>query len=200
MSGAPIHVVEFGTYWAAPLVGRYLRGFGYHVTAVLRPDDANGVSEERDCMGPRVLDALRRGKDCVTLDLRTAAHRQQALVATADVVVENFAPNVLDRLGLGYDACVAYKSQAYKSQAYKSQAYSAHRPRRLIYASLPGFAPGDQSDQSNQSSSSCKAYESILLAAGGIFRVVKGRRDGKWKGAAPPINTRGRVAFYYPVQ
>ncbi len=49
--------------------------------------------------------ALNRGKESVTLDLKSSAGREAALalVAEADVVVESFRPGVADRLGVGYE-------------------------------------------------------------------------------------------------
>ena len=50
--------------------------------------------------------AVNRGKQSIALDLDDAGDRPvlEALVARADVVVENFRPGTLDRHGLGYDA------------------------------------------------------------------------------------------------
>ena len=66
--------------------------------------------------------AINRNKRGVTLDLKTDAGREAvlALIATADVVVENFRPGVADRLGVGWDAL-------------------HERFPRLVHASVSGF-------------------------------------------------------------
>src|SRR5947209_1577 len=85
----------------------------------------------RQAGGPRwktPADAFfNRGKRRISLDLKKASDRAtaQRLVASADVVIENFRPDVMDRLGLG------------------AQAMMEHHPR-LIYCSIPGFAPDDR--------------------------------------------------------
>ena len=141
-----IHVLEFGTYYAAPLVGRHLSGLGCRVTAVVRPPHVRGASEEQHHVGIKALQELRRGKGVVELDLTTEdgkAHAM-ALVARANVLVQNFAPGVMEGFGLGYEACRASNPD-------------------LVYVSLPGFAPGDPEFEDT------KAYESVIMAAAGIF-------------------------------
>ena len=66
-----------------------------------------------------------RGKQSICLDLKDEAGVAVArdLIAQADVLVENFRPGALDRLGLGYEAC-------------------AEANERLIYCSEKGFLPG----------------------------------------------------------
>ena len=66
--------------------------------------------------------ALLRGRRNVVLDLRDAKDRRraQSLIASADVVIENFRPGTSDRLGIGPNDMLA-------------------RAPQLIYCSLPGF-------------------------------------------------------------
>src|SRR5271157_3431658 len=93
-----IRVVDFGQYVAGPLAAVMLSDQGADIIHVDPPG------------GPRwknPADAFfQRGKRRITLDLKQAADQQiaQRLVAAADVVIENFRPGVMDRLGLGSKA------------------------------------------------------------------------------------------------
>jgi crotonobetainyl-CoA:carnitine CoA-transferase CaiB-like acyl-CoA transferase len=66
-----------------------------------------------------------RSRRAVTVDLKSDVGREAflKLVETADVVVESFRPGVMERLGIGYEACAAVN-------------------RRLVYCSVPGYPPG----------------------------------------------------------
>ena len=95
-----LKVVDFGQYIAGPLLAMLLADAGAEVVHVDPPggprwdDPANAV--------------LQRGKRSVQLDLKGPRPRRLVdLVSEADVLVENFRPGVMDRLGLGYDACSA---------------------------------------------------------------------------------------------
>lgn len=100
-----------------------------------------------------LFDALNRGKRSIALDLRTpsaiaAIHR---LARSADVLVENFRPGVMDRLGLGWETL------------------SANNPR-LIYVSISGFGHTGPRVQA-------PAYDIIVQALSGIMHVT-GDPDG----------------------
>ena len=114
-----VRVLEIGTFWAAPLVGRYLAQLGMKVTAVVRPDHVPSARREWSRLGSS-RDALRAHKRVVSLALPDELSDALALVREADVLVENYAPGTLDGLGLSYEACKACNP-------------------RLVYVSLPGF-------------------------------------------------------------
>ncbi|MBV8084809.1 MAG: CoA transferase, partial [Chloroflexi bacterium] len=128
-----IRVIDFGQYIAGPLAAVMLSDQGADVIHVDPPG------------GPfwkHPSDAFyNRGKRRITLDLKSAADNRiaQQLIDSADVVVENFRPGVMDRLGLG-------------------QADMTGRNQQLIYASLPGFAADDPR-------AGMEAWEGILKAA-----------------------------------
>jgi crotonobetainyl-CoA:carnitine CoA-transferase CaiB-like acyl-CoA transferase len=128
-----VRVVDFGQYVAGPL------------TAVLLGDQGAEVIHVDPPGGPRlagVQDAFfNRGKRRVILDLKTDAGQAAArrLVASADVVIENFRPGVLTRLGLDLDAI------------------RAGHPG-LIACSLPGFGADDPR-------AALRGYEGVIAAA-----------------------------------
>jgi crotonobetainyl-CoA:carnitine CoA-transferase CaiB-like acyl-CoA transferase len=128
-----LRVIDFGHYLAGPLAAVMLADQGADVIHVDPPD------------GPRwKTDAdafLQRGKRRISLDLKSASDRDVAcrLIENADVVLENFRPGVMDRLGLGAEL-------------------STERNPRLIYCSMPGFAADDPRAE-------MEAWEGVLDAA-----------------------------------
>jgi len=89
---------------------------------------------------------LGRGKQSIVLDLKTEKGRKtaQALAARSDLLVENFRPGVMDRLGLGAERLMEINSA-------------------LVYLSMPGFSSSDSRY------SAIKAYEGVVAAASGQF-------------------------------
>ena len=128
-----IRVIDFGQYIAGPLAAVMLSDQGADVIHVDPPG------------GPRwrhPADAfLNRGKRRITLDLKTVegVATAQRLIDSADVVIENFRPGVMDRLGLGVEAMM-------------------QRHPGLIYGTIPGFTAADPR-------AGMRAWEGILDAA-----------------------------------
>jgi crotonobetainyl-CoA:carnitine CoA-transferase CaiB-like acyl-CoA transferase len=142
MSGAlrGVRVIDFGQYIAGPLAAMLLADAGAEVIHVDPPG------------GPRwktpANQTWNRGKQVAVLDLHSAAGVASArqLIASADVVVENFRAGVMDRLGVG-------------------AAPSMHANPRLIYCSLPGFAADDPR-------AGVKAWEGVIGAATDTYRMA----------------------------
>ena len=133
-----VKVVDFGQYIAGPAVAMILGDLG---ATVVRVDPPSGPLWDSPANA-----TLNRNKVIVTLDLKTmdGVERARALVSAADIVVENFRPGVLARLGLD----LATLRQA--------------RPA-LITVSIPGFASNDQLRRN------WRAFESVIAAASGVF-------------------------------
>ena len=120
-----VRVVDLTQTMAGPYCTMILADLGADVIKVEPP----GRGEMTRTMGFRLTGddsaaflAINRNKRSITLDLKLEAAREAvvALIATADVVVENFRPGVADRLGVGWDALHA-------------------RFPRLVHASISGF-------------------------------------------------------------
>ena len=135
---AGIRVIDFGQYIAGPLAAQLLADQG---AEVIRIDPPGGPRWDHPANA-----AYLRGKRSIVLDLKNEADLSTArtLVAGADVVIENFRPGVMDRLGLG------------------AVAMTASHPH-LVYCSLPGFADDDPR-------SGVAAWEGVVSAAGGLYR------------------------------
>lgn len=107
---AGIRVVDFSHVLAGPIATHFLCMQGADVIKVEsgKGDTMRNYGGEtfEDGLGPSFV-TVNTGKRSIVLDLKDpqqldVAHR---LVAWADVLVENFRPGVMDRLGLGYEAC-----------------------------------------------------------------------------------------------
>lgn len=92
-----LRVIELGGIGPVPFAGMFLADQG---ASVLRIDRAQGAFEMP--IDPR-RDTLQRGKDRITLDLKSPAGAAavRRLAADADVVLDSYRPGVLERLGLG---------------------------------------------------------------------------------------------------
>lgn len=108
MTGAldGVRVLDFTRFQQGPYATRILADLGAHVLKVERP---GGEWDRRLRPAPDGFHgffyALNRGKHSIAVDITTAEGRDIVLrlAAECDVVVENFRPGVMDRLGIGYD-------------------------------------------------------------------------------------------------
>ena len=104
-----LRVIDASTVLAGPACARYLADFGADVIKVERPGTGDGTREmflrHPDDDVTYFWKLLGRGKRSVVLDLKSEeGHRHMLeLCASADVLVENFRPGTLERLGLGPD-------------------------------------------------------------------------------------------------
>jgi len=131
---AGIRVAEFCQIAAGPFCGMLLADFGADVIKVESPEGDGMRQWPPLAAGPEGpgysenFAAVNRNKRSVVLDLKDPAGlaAARALCASADVVVENFRPGVMARLGLGYEALAAAKP----ALVYCSiSAYGQHGPR-----------------------------------------------------------------------
>jgi crotonobetainyl-CoA:carnitine CoA-transferase CaiB-like acyl-CoA transferase len=118
-----LFVVDFTTLLPGPLATLMLAEAGAEVLKVEQPGGENArkfppfVGNESAAFA-----MLNRGKTSVTLDLKSRADQDKlsALIKRADILVEQFRPGVMDRLGLGYEALKKINA-------------------RLIYCSISGY-------------------------------------------------------------
>jgi crotonobetainyl-CoA:carnitine CoA-transferase CaiB-like acyl-CoA transferase len=101
-----VRVLDFSTLLPGPVCTLLLAEAGAEVTKVERP----GVGDEMRTYKPRVgpdsvnFALLNRGKRSITIDLKNERNKVIPLVRESDVLVEQFRPGVMERLGLGYES------------------------------------------------------------------------------------------------
>ena len=114
---AGLRVVDFGWVLAAPIGTRILASFG---AEVIRVESAAKPDSMRSQVGPDgqpdpdmggLFNSVNAGKKSLAVDLSKPDGLQlvKELIATADVVVNNFRPDALERMGLGFDVLQALK-------------------------------------------------------------------------------------------
>jgi crotonobetainyl-CoA:carnitine CoA-transferase CaiB-like acyl-CoA transferase len=136
---ADLRVIDCATVVAGPGCARYLADFGADVVKVERPDggDTTRAMGWRDPTDDVTLwwKLAGRNKRSVVLDLKvpTDLDRMRRLVATADVLVENFRPGTLERLGLAPGDLIAANP---KLVVTRVTGFGQDGP----YATRPGFA------------------------------------------------------------
>ncbi len=108
---AGLKVVELGTLIAGPFCTRILAEFGAEVIKVESPDGGDPLRKWRKLYEGTSLwwYVQARNKQSVTANLKHPEGREfvRRLIADADILVENFRPGVLEKLGLGWDALKA---------------------------------------------------------------------------------------------
>ena len=101
-----IRVIDFSTLLPGPLAGLILTEAGAQVIKIERP----GTGDEMRSYEPKVGEdsvnfaLLNAGKESIAIDLKAsdAFTRLRPLIEQADIVIEQFRPGVMDRLGFGY--------------------------------------------------------------------------------------------------
>jgi CoA:oxalate CoA-transferase len=148
-------VVDFSRVLAGPFATMMLADLGARVVKVEKPDTGDDSRSYGPFLSDRSLYFARvnRGKESVALDLRVDADLALArsLITAADVLVENFRPGVMDRLGLGPDAMLEVNP-------------------RLVYCSVSGF--GHTGPWSQR-----PAYDAVVQGMSGIMAIT-GAADG----------------------
>lgn len=145
-----ILVIDLTRVLAGPFCTMILADMGARVIKIENPDggdDSRHFEPFIDGVSAYFL-SLNRGKESIALDLKNAGDRDVflKLVKQGDVIVENFRPGTMERLGLGYDALREVNP-------------------RLIYAAVSGF--GHTGPWSHK-----PAYDMIVQALGGLMSVT----------------------------
>ena len=140
-----IKVLDFTHVQSGPTCTQLLAWLGADVIKVERPgvgDATRGQLRDVPNANSLYFTMLNHNKRSITLNSKTEQGKDvlERLVKTCDVLVENFAPGALDRMGLTWERIQELNP-------------------KMIYASVKGFGPGPYED--------CKVYENVAQCAGG---------------------------------
>ncbi|MCS5687167.1 MAG: CoA transferase [Actinomycetota bacterium] len=148
-----VTVLDLTRALAGPICGRLLSDLGARVIKIEPPDgDLTRLLVPRvDGQSPYFVQ-YNAGKECVSIDLHTSVGRELflQLVPHADIVLENYRPGVMDRLGIGYDQLKEANPE-------------------VIMASVSGW--GHNNSRSDQG-----AFASAIHAETGVTEMVARRR------------------------
>ena len=147
-------VVDLTRVLSGPYCTMQLADMGARVIKVEQP----GRGDDTRAWGPPFIGAesayflsINRNKESLTLDLKSGRAVLERLLDRADILVENFRPGTMERLGLEYAAVAA-------------------RWPRLVYCSISGFGQtGPRRDQ--------PGYDAVVQAEGGLMSIT-GEADG----------------------
>lgn len=140
-----VRILDFTHVQSGPTCTQLLAWFGADVIKVERPgvgDATRGQLRDIPDVDSLYFTMLNHNKRSITLNTKSEKGKEvlTRLVKSCDVLVENFAPGALDRMGFGWE------------QVQKINP-------RMIYASVKGFGPGPYED--------CKVYENVAQCTGG---------------------------------
>ena len=154
---AGLTIVDLTRVLSGPYCTMLLADMGARVIKVEQP----GRGDDTRAWGPPFVGSesayflsINRNKESVTLDLKSAEGRRilDQLITRADVLVENFRPGAMARLGLDYSSL-------------------AQQHPRLVYCSISGFGQdGPRRDHAG--------YDAVIQAEGGLMSVT-GDADGR---------------------
>ena len=152
-------VIDLTRVRAGPTCVRQFADFGAKVIKV----EAAGLADS-GMGGPRLgpdFQNLHRNKRCIALDLKSRKGKAilMELVRRADVVVENFRPDVKHRLGIDYEACAAVNP-------------------RIVYASISGF--GEDGPYRMR-----PGFDQIAQGMGGLMSVTGKPGEGPMRAGIP---------------
>src|SRR3569833_4213595 len=140
-----VRILDFTHVQSGPTCTQLLAWFGADVIKVERPgvgDITRGQLQDIPNVDSLYFTMLNHNKRSITLDTKSPKGKEVLIefIKQCDVLVENFAPGALDRMGFSWERIQQINP-------------------RMIMASIKGFGPGPYED--------CKVYENVAQCAGG---------------------------------
>jgi len=176
-----IRVLDLSNVLAGPLCAYQLALLGAEVIKVEVPKGGDlarqlGADAELNArhMGASFL-AQNGGKKSITVNLKSEAGKEvlRRLVRTADVLVENFRPGVMDRLGLGYRELREFNPS-------------------LVYCAISGFGQ-------NGPMKDAPAYDQIIQGLSGMMSVTGNEDCGPMRAGYPVADTVGGITAAFAI-
>lgn len=167
-----LKVVEQGTFITGPAAGMLLGDMGADVIKVEQPVTGDPFRAFKGGLYSPHYQTYNRNKRSITLDTKLAEDRAvfDALIADADVYIQNFRPGVADKLGAG---------------AARLRALNP----KLIYCSISGF--GATGPAANR-----PAYDTVAQAASGFLNLLVNPENPRVVGPAIADSLTGFYAAY----
>ncbi|MDR2005763.1 MAG: CoA transferase [Acidaminococcales bacterium] len=152
-----ITVVDLTRVLSGPFSTMILADFGARVIHVELPgkgDDSRGFGPHNNGESGYFM-SINRNKEGITLNMKAEQGKKilKQLIEKADVIVENFKPGTMEKLGFGYEDIVKYKPD-------------------IIYAACSGF--GHTGPYSKR-----PAYDAIVQAMGGVMSITSAKEGGE---------------------
>lgn len=165
-------VLDLGQYITGPCATALLAEMGADVVKVEPPAGGDPFRAWESGGLNATFVAFNRGKRSVVLDLKSDAGKQHLfdLVATADVLVENFRPGVMARLGIEYDTLKQYNP-------------------RLVLCSITGFG-------SSGPAKDLPAYDGVAMGYSGLAGLLMDPHDPQVRGPAMADAITGHTAAF----
>jgi crotonobetainyl-CoA:carnitine CoA-transferase CaiB-like acyl-CoA transferase len=145
---AGVRVIEFANYVSGPYAGMLLGDLGADVIKIEEPTRGDPFRGWGRVDYSPTFASVNRNKKSVNIDLKSEAGKAdaRALVNGADVVIENFRPGTMERLGLGYDD------------------FKAENPR-LVWCAITGF--GSDGPYAHR-----PGYDTVGVAMSGLLSLL----------------------------
>jgi len=176
-----VRVLDLTNVLAGPYCGHQLAHMGADVIKIEIPEKGDlarelGASDElnQKKMGISFL-AQNAGKRSITLNLKSAKGKQlfEDLVTKSDVVLENFRPGVMNRLGLDYDSLISINP-------------------KLIYCAISGF--GSSGEWVNR-----PAYDQIIQGLSGVMSITGDSESAPLRVGYPVADTFGGLTAAFAI-
>jgi crotonobetainyl-CoA:carnitine CoA-transferase CaiB-like acyl-CoA transferase len=167
-----LKVIEQGTFITGPAAGMLLGDLGADVIKVEVPKTGDPFRAFKNGLYSPHYQTYNRNKRSITLDTKSADDREvlDALIADADVYIQNFRPGVAEKLGVGAERLRALNP-------------------KLIYCSISGFgATGPAAGR--------PAYDTVAQAASGFLNLLVNPANPRVVGPAIADSLTGFYAAY----
>jgi crotonobetainyl-CoA:carnitine CoA-transferase CaiB-like acyl-CoA transferase len=189
-----VRVIDLSRVLAGPYVGRILADFGADVIKVEPPegDLSRLIAPKHDRGMSALFTFANAGKRSISMNLKNPAARDLVLdlVRRADVVVENFRPGVVERLGLGWKAIEAANPRAVLLSINGFGADSSWRERRA-FAPIMHAVTGILHDQAQYSGQAVaqrnEAHADTVSALHGAVAILAALRVAEATGRGQHI-------------
>ncbi len=168
-----LFVLDFSTLLPGPLASLMLAEAGAEVLKIERLEGGDEMRSYPPLWGGEsaAFALLNRGKKSLAIDLKSAdaVARLTPLIARADVLIEQFRPGVMTRLGLGYEACRRINP-------------------RLVYCSITGY--GQEGENSQRA-----GHDLNYMAEAGLISLSHGSAE---QPVVPPVLVADIAGGAYP--